>query len=242
MNYNINMKVELFAKYGEDSELVLLDTFEFDDVKTQYENEQKNLANEANKKKKSKNETEEGEEEKVEENDEEVKIENPKVKITVEFSRSGVMKVTKAKVGNLFLNDKKIIKSSQLDEAQMRQAKSRNKWYTKRDENKIKRDIAMNDFESTIYAMKDWLREDENFPYVKEDVRDTYMEQLTEMEDWLYEDGANQNHTVYEKKTKDMMKDFNEFKGRKEMDQNRAEFVEKTHKQLNSWKTKTEDL
>lgn len=111
MNYNINMKVELFAKYIDESELVLLDTFEFDDVKTQYESEQKNLA-EASKKKKSKNETEEGEE-KVEENEEEeVKVENPKVKITVEFSRSGIMKVTKAKVGNLFLHDKKVLKAS----------------------------------------------------------------------------------------------------------------------------------
>ena len=48
----------------------------------------------------------------------------------------------------------------------MRAAKDRMRQYDKRDEDKIKTDKAKNDFESVIYAMRDWLNEDENNPYI----------------------------------------------------------------------------
>lgn len=82
-------------------------------------------------------------------------------------------------------------KSSQLSEDQLKSAKQRFKWYKKRDEDKIKGDIAVNDFEAMIYKLKDWLREDDNAPYVEEAERDSKMEELSEMEDWLYDEGAN---------------------------------------------------
>jgi molecular chaperone DnaK (HSP70) len=103
-----------------------------------------------------------------------------------------------------------------MTEDQLRVGKARLKWYKERDEDKIKTDIAKNDFESMIYKLKDWLREEENWPFVKADVKDTYLEQLTEMEDWLYEDGSDQNYTVYGDKAKNLTRDYNKFNGLKE--------------------------
>ena len=89
------------------------------------------------------------------------------------------------------------------------------KWYKKRDEDKIKTDVAKNDFESMIYKMREWLRDDENAPYVEESQRESYIEQMNELEDWLYEDGANANYTVYQDKYKNMTQDFDKFNNRK---------------------------
>lgn len=73
----------------------------------------------------------------------------------------------------------------------MRGAKQRLRWYLRRDEDKIKKDIAMNDFEAQIYKMRDWLREEENEIFVEQEEREKYVEQLNEWEEWLYEDGSN---------------------------------------------------
>ena len=56
----------------------------------------------------------------------------------------------------------------------------------------------MNNFETMIYKLRDWLREDDYAPYVEEVQREKLIEYLGEQEDWLYDDGANQNHSVYE--------------------------------------------
>jgi hypothetical protein len=45
-------------------------------------------------------------------------------------------------------------------------ARERMRSYEKRDEDKIKTDKTKNDFESVIYAMRGWLNEEENNPYV----------------------------------------------------------------------------
>jgi uncharacterized protein (DUF2164 family) len=82
------------------------------------------------------------------------------------------------------------------------------KWYIKRDEDKIKTDVAKNDFEAMIYKMREWLREEDNEAYVEEKQREAYIEKCNELEEWLYEDGANSNYTIYQKKYKDMTKDF----------------------------------
>jgi len=109
----------------------------------------------------------------------------------------------------MMLNKSQKRKEIQMSEDQLRVGKARMKWYNTRDQEKIKTDIAKNDFESMIYKLKDFLREDDNFPYVEEEVRDEYMEKLTEMEDWLYEDGSDLNHTVYNNKAKNLTNDFN---------------------------------
>lgn len=63
--------------------------------------------------------------------------------------------------------------------------------YKNRDETKIKTDSARNAYESMIYRYREWLREEENEPFVLEEKRESMIEYLTEKEDWLYEDGAN---------------------------------------------------
>lgn len=63
----------------------------------------------------------------------------------------------------------------------------------------------MNDFESMIYKLRDWLREEENAVYVEESTIEERIANLTAMEDWLYDEGANANHTVYEEKHKELL-------------------------------------
>lgn len=63
-----------------------------------------------------------------------------------------------------------------MSEDQLRVGRARMKWYKQRDEDKIKTDIAKNDFESMIYKLKDFLNEDENHKYVEEAARLIYIE------------------------------------------------------------------
>jgi len=161
--------------------------------------------------KKAANETESSEDKKEEEKKEEPEaatddapIPVPKVKVSVEFSRSGYMLVTKAVAGTHFINIEHKRKSTQMTEDMVRQARGRLKWYEQRDSDKIKRDIAMNGFESMIYKLREWLRDEEHFDYVEEEKREALIEYLTEQEDWLYDDGANQNYSVYQKMDKNL--------------------------------------
>lgn len=266
LNYNKDMKLEFFKKEGESLEL--LDTFVIDNLGKQYvheidyqraqiKKERENKKKEAEKKKekaekeaKDKNSTEDATEEKPAEKEEpvpeeeegEIVVPRPKVKISIEFSRSGVLQVTKANVGSMMLNKAQKRKEIQMSEDQLRVGKARMKWYKQRDEDKIKTDIAKNDFESMIYKLKDFLREEDNFPYVEEEVRDEYMERLTEMEDWLYEDGADQNFTVYNDKAKNLTNDFNTYSNLKNEHQFRTEILEKTESALKIYEDKIEDL
>lgn len=101
MNYNKNMKLEIFRV--DDENPILLDTFLLDDIATQFEYELAQQAKDAEKAKKKaakkSNSTDEEAAPEPETEEEEVKIVNPKVKISIEFSRSGYMLVTKATVG-----------------------------------------------------------------------------------------------------------------------------------------------
>jgi len=112
------------------------------------------------------------------------------------------------------LDVKQVRKASQMTEAQLKVAKNRMKWYKNRDEDKIKTDEAKNGFEALVYSFRGWLREEDNEPYVEEEQRETWIEKLNEMEDWLYEDGADSNHTVYRKKRDDLDTDFRVFQRR----------------------------
>jgi hypothetical protein len=88
-------------------------------------------------------------------------------------------------------------------------------WYKKRDEEKIKTDKAMNDFESQIYKMRSWLRDEDNEEFVLLEEREAQIEKMNEHEDWLYEDGANANFTTYSKKEKEILKKFEAYESRK---------------------------
>lgn len=98
-----------------------------------------------------------------------------------------------------------------MSEDQLRIGKARLKWYKERDENKIKTDIAKNDFESMIYKLKDFLNEDENHKYIEEVDRLIYVETLSELEEWLYDEGDGANYTVYNNKAKNLTDDYNKY-------------------------------
>lgn len=57
----------------------------------------------------------------------------------------------------MHLNANQVTKPAMLSKDAIANAKKRLKWYSKRDEDKIKTDSARNDFESMIYKMRDWL-------------------------------------------------------------------------------------
>lgn len=183
MNYNKNMKLELFKVEDDSAAPELLDTFLLEGIQTSYDYEldQQTKEHEKAKKKAEKkkaNATDDEKEEKPEkEETEELKIVNPKVKLSIELTRSGYILVPKATVGisdsrRSFLDVKQVRKDTQISEDGLKQAKNRLKWYQKRDEDKIKTDMAMNDFESMIYSMREWLREDDNAPFVEETERE----------------------------------------------------------------------
>jgi len=90
--------------------------------------------------------------------------------------------------------------------------------------------------------MRDWLREEENEIYVEQEEREKYIEQLNEWEEWLYEDGANQPHTVYEKKYKNMTKDMSKYEARKEWQSMKTDMIEKTQKSIANYRKKTDAL
>lgn len=129
-----------------------------------------------------------------------------------------------------------------MSEDQLRVGKARMKWYKQRDEDKIKTDIAKNDFESMIYKLKDFLNEDENHKYVEEAKRLIYIEQLSELEDWLYDEGADMNFTVYNNKAKNLTNDYNHYQHLKTEHSYRSEILDKTEKAMQAYEAKIEDL
>lgn len=106
------------------------------------------------------------------------------------------------------------------------------KWYKSRDEDKIKTDEAKNNFEALVYEMRTWLRDEDNEAYVEEEPREAWIEKLNELEDWLYEDGADANYTVYRKKREEINKDFTVFKQRESFDKEKEKTVSASKKVL----------
>jgi hypothetical protein len=129
-----------------------------------------------------------------------------------------------------------------MSEDALRVGKARMKWYKQRDEDKIKTDIAKNDFEAMIYKLKDFLNEDENHKYVDEAKRLIYIEQLSELEDWLYDEGADMNYTVYDNKAKNLTNDYNHYIHLKNEHTYRGEILDKTEKAMEAYEAKIEDL
>ena len=264
VNYNKNMKIDLFKK-DEDNNEIHLDTFTLTDLSRQLQNEmdfqkkekerskKKSDKAAADKAKKAANETEseDKKDEKKEEETKKVEVEAaeddapipvPKVKVSVEFTRSGIMSVTKAIVGTYFVNVEHVRKEVLLNEDQLRQARARLRWYENRDQDKIKTDSAMNAFESMIYKLRDWLREDDHAPYVEEAEREKFIEYLGELEEWLYEDGSNQNYTVYHSMEMNLTEKFNVFTNRRDEHEKREMILEVIDRGMTEYKAKLDDM
>ena len=124
----------------------------------------------------------------------------------------------------------------------MKNARERLRWYKKRDEDKERNDIARNEYESLVYKMREWLREEENEAYVLETEREDRITYLNEMEDWLYDDGSDANYTVLEKKRKDLDTDFSKYTTRKQMHETLADTLSKAREGIKKVETKTAKL
>ena len=58
-------------------------------------------------------------------------------------------------------------------------------------------DEAKNSYESMIYALRDWLRDDVNEKYVEETDKNDLLQKLDDGEDWLYDDGSDAAYSKY---------------------------------------------
>ena len=93
-----------------------------------------------------------------------------------------------------------------------------------------------------IYKLKDFLNEDENHKYIEEVDRLIYVETLSELEEWLYDEGDGANYTVYNNKAKNLTDDYNKYNNLKSEHQYRSEILEKTEKAMQAYESKIEDL
>ena len=263
LNYNKNIKLD-FYKAVEGQEDELIDTYVIDDVSKQFQEEIDANKKEYDRKlkkletpEKKENKTEGAEDDEAADKTKATKkkadiekqkealgelLKVPKLKVSIELSRSGYLTITKAAINNRYLNIVQTRKQIQLNTDQLKEAKERLKYYEQRDKDKIKRDIAMNDFESMVYKLREWLREEENFPYVKEDEREKQIETLNGHEDWLYEDGATANHTTYTKMYLKLKSDYKKYSVRKEEHDSRKQLEELSESTFADYEEKTRDL
>lgn len=257
INYNRDMKIELLKHEGD--QLELLDAFLLKGVKTSLESEIQHLKDEQERARKKRekekerakaksNETtsdeakKEEKEPKESEAEEQGPIPTPKIKISVEYSRSGYMQVTKAMAGSYKIDVEQVRKESQLSRDQIKLAQQRLRWHKNRDENKIKTDSARNSYETLIYKLREWLREDDNAPYVKEDERESMIEHLSEREDWLYEEGAQQNHTTYDNLAKNLSAVLDKYQSRQAEHEKRDKVNSIVAEAMQEYDKKLEDL
>jgi hypoxia up-regulated 1 len=125
---------------------------------------------------------------------------------------------------------------------QLREARERLRWFEKRDDDKAKTDKAKNDFESVIYALRDWVNEDENVPFVGSDKIEEIMELLRNSEDWLENDGYSAKYSEYLSKFSELNSKFNQIKMRKDEYNNRDDAVASTKTKLDRFQDKVEEL
>ena len=86
-------------------------------------------------------------------------------------------------------------------------------------------DEAKNAFESLIYSLRDWLRDDDNEKYVDEAEREALFTKLDDGEEWLYDEGANVSYTKYQEKSYELTVLQTKFNNRKEQHSSRDQMI-----------------
>lgn len=125
---------------------------------------------------------------------------------------------------------------------QLRAARERMRWLEKRDEDKAKTDKAKNDFETVIYALRDWINEDDNMPFVGASKVEDVQHLLRDAENWLEEDGYNAKYSEYLSRYSELNSQFSKFKVRKEEYSLRDAAIESAKTKLAKVQDKTEEL
>ena len=91
----------------------------------------------------------------------------------------------------------------------------------------MKTDKAKNDFESVIYALRDWITDESNNPYVPSSEVDELQSKLMKEEDWLLEgEGEHASYSEYNKRYTDLNNKFSAYKSRKTEHNERDKGVE----------------
>jgi hypothetical protein len=83
-----------------------------------------------------------------------------------------------------------------------------------------------------IYALRDWINEDENVPFIGASNVDSVISAIREAEDWLENEGSDANFSEYNKKYKELNKKYESFKSRKDEHFKRDGAVKKFETQL----------
>ena len=112
----------------------------------------------------------------------------------------------------------------------------------KRDEEKKLTDEAKNKFESLIYEFRDFLRDEDNFVFVKESDRETLLQKCEDSEEWLYDAGSDVNYKVYQEKHYDLLSEYSTYKNRKVAAKERDEAIPKYLEELQDTKTKAIEI
>lgn len=108
------------------------------------------------------------------------------------------------------------INAKLLSKEQKTEAKKRIKALEKRDNDKLKTDEAKNDFESLIYAFKDFLQEDENAKYETRERIEELVQKVSDAQDWLDDAGNEVGYKEYQTKSYDLQSEFSKLKVRKQ--------------------------
>lgn len=94
---------------------------------------------------------------------------------------------------------------------------------------------AKNDFEALIYSSRDWINNEENQVYTTPETIEQFLQNLTNAEDWLYEEGFDESLKVYQKKIKEVNNTINPIKFRKEEHSSRDTIVSGSLDLLNNF-------
>jgi hypothetical protein len=74
---------------------------------------------------------------------------------------------------------------------------------------------AKNDYETLIYSSRSWIQEEDNLKYTTQEVKEKFLEELNEAENWIYEDGFDETLQVYTDRINHINDTINPIKFRK---------------------------
>uniref|UniRef100_S4REL5 Hypoxia up-regulated protein 1 n=1 Tax=Petromyzon marinus TaxID=7757 RepID=S4REL5_PETMA len=121
---------------------------------------------------------------------------------------------------------------------QLRASKERLRWLEKRDEDKFKTEKSKNDYETVIYALRDWINEEENMPFVGAAKVEEIQEILREAENWLEEDGYNAKYIEINGKFSSLKMRKEEYGLRDQAVDNAKSKLQKLLDKIDDWTTK----
>lgn len=91
---------------------------------------------------------------------------------------------------------------------------------------------AKNDYEALIYSSREWISEEDNQVYTTPETVEQFLKELSEGEDWLYEDGYDEKLEVYIERTQKLNSTYNPIRFRHSEHRVREEVVEPAKKYL----------